>query len=147
MKITVLLENNISSDADTRLKLKSAHGLSLYIESGGRKLPISIGLDHKIIENNSERICFIEEDLQLTPEIQIFEGIFEDFPRPASNGNLCSKVDGSFHRDDFAHELVLQISEKQKEYIFTGCSHSGIVNMVDKVISFTQSRRKTKRQP
>lgn len=46
MKITVLFENRTRSE-----ELLTAHGLSLYIETGGRRLLMDMGPDERMVEN------------------------------------------------------------------------------------------------
>ena len=48
-------------------------------------------------------------------------------PRP----NLIKE--GNARLDEFTHEIVMAINEDEKLVIFTGCSHNGILNMVDSV--------------
>lgn len=203
MKVSVLVENNLCETADNKEDLKAIHGLSLYIESGERKilfdtgmdktlisnseamgidlrevdtvivshghldhggglkhffplnpeahvfmhkeagephyskrlagLPVPIGLSRSVLRSNRDKIKIIEKTTELAPGIKIYEGIPRDFPQPETNNNLCRKEGKAIVPDDFNHEIVLSIEEMGKLYIFTGCSHSGIINMVNLV--------------
>jgi 7,8-dihydropterin-6-yl-methyl-4-(beta-D-ribofuranosyl)aminobenzene 5'-phosphate synthase len=43
------------------------------------------------------------------------------------------KKEGRLSPDEFSHEIVMAIKENGKLVIFTGCSHNGILNMIDTV--------------
>jgi 7,8-dihydropterin-6-yl-methyl-4-(beta-D-ribofuranosyl)aminobenzene 5'-phosphate synthase len=55
------------------------------------------------------------------------------YPQPRGNRHLFVKEGGTWSLDSFEHELILVIRERDGVVVFTGCSHSGILNMVDAV--------------
>jgi len=55
-------------------------------------------------------------------------------PLLRSNRNLFLARGDQLLPDDFAHELVLVLQERDGLAVFTGCSHQGILNMVEAVI-------------
>lgn len=97
------------------------------------KLPIPIGLNSKVLDRNSSRIHLLDTDTTVNSSMSIFEEISSDFPRSSTNSNLYRKTGKELLPDDFRHELVLKIEEKGQTFVFTGCSHSGIVNMINRV--------------
>lgn len=104
-------------------------------------VPLYIGLDQKVIESNRERIELIDNEFELTPEISLLETISATFPRPESNKSLFKRGEKGLVPDDFRHELVLVIKESDGVIIFTGCSHSGIVNMLERAKNITEKER------
>lgn len=95
--------------------------------------PFYIGLPLNVIKKNSNRISFIESNFNFTDYIRIISGFDNQFPLPQSNKSLFEKQNKQLQNDTFEHELLLLINEGNKNYVFTACSHSGIINMVDEV--------------
>lgn len=104
------------------------------LSTARERAPKDIGLNRELIERYRNRIRFIDSSAVLAPGLTIYTCIGEQFPRPETNNNLFREIDGVLVPDDFRHEIVLSIEEKGETVIFTGCSHSGIVNMVRKVL-------------
>ena len=51
---------------------------------------------------------------------------------PSGNKNLLVKKDGKYVRDDFKHEQNLLIKEEGKISLVSGCSHCGVLNILEK---------------
>ncbi|MBN2658596.1 MAG: MBL fold metallo-hydrolase [Spirochaetales bacterium] len=100
-------------------------------KSDGRIVPI--GVDPAIPDKYGDRLNFIDSTQEILPGLDVFENIPETFPRPATNSNLYMKREGDMIPDDFRHEIVLSLEEETGIFIITGCSHSGILNMVNLV--------------
>jgi 7,8-dihydropterin-6-yl-methyl-4-(beta-D-ribofuranosyl)aminobenzene 5'-phosphate synthase len=92
-----------------------------------------VGLDHEPFEEHPDRFQFVDESAEVSPGIFVLTEIGQRFPQPRGNRRLFVKEGGSRSPDTFEHELVLAIREKGGLVVFTGCSHRGIVNMVDAV--------------
>ena len=52
---------------------------------------------------------------------------------PIGNVRLYVKKGGSLTHDTFNHEILMAIKEDGNLAVFTGCSHNGILNMIDTV--------------
>ncbi len=94
-------------------------------------IPYYVGLNRNIIKANSDRFIFIEKDLFIADGINLIEEFLQDFPQPEANRQLFEKSGSQFTLDKFKHELVLLLEEKDGAVLFTACSHSGIINMVN----------------
>lgn len=103
-------------------------------------IPFYVGLDQKTIARNS-RIYFIDEDTQIEDKIILIEGFTEVFPQPESNKTLFEKTENRFISDKFNHELAMLLIENDEIVLFSGCSHSGIVNILDEVKLFSKNMR------
>lgn len=99
--------------------------------------PYYIGLDQKVLKERSERIQFIESDFVINENIKILTGFPDDFPHPEGNRFLFEKQNSRLIQDEFHHEIVLLLSENDKTVILTGCSHSGVINMIKRADDFS----------
>ena len=92
-----------------------------------------IGLDRALMDNNRERFEIVSKPTEILPDVFIFPQIVDAHPKPRGNKQLHVKKAGKLSPDDFSHETVMTIKENGKQVIFTGCSHNGILNMIDTV--------------
>jgi len=127
----------INKKAKIFLHINAAH--KFYMKIFGF-IPYYVGLDQKIIAQNS-RIYFIEEDMQIEEKIIVLEGFPEVFPQPVANKALFVEDNNRFMVDKFNHELVLLLIENDEIVLFSGCSHSGIINIIDEVKIISKNMR------
>ena len=92
-----------------------------------------IGLDQAILKEYPDRFVSVSKPIEILPDVFIFPHMLNRHPKPIGNKQLYLRKDGKFIPDDFAHEIVMAIKDKGQLVIFTGCSHSGLLNMVDTV--------------
>ncbi len=92
-----------------------------------------IGLDKTVFADFEERFNHIKNPAEILPDVFVFPHIINEHPKPEGNKHLFLRKNHSFTLDDFTHEIVMAIKEKGKLIIFTGCSHNGILNMIDTV--------------
>lgn len=86
-----------------------------------------IGLD-KSLQNN-DRLVFTKGEMQIGPDIALLDcnALGWEFD---SYGLNCLRG-STFLPDDFHHEHYLQIIEDGRRFLFTGCSHKGILNIAE----------------
>ena len=187
MKIVTLVENTACSE-----KLQPEHGLSLYIETGSRKILFDMG-QTDAFARNAEKLGIdlaevdfavlshghydhgggLETFLRLNTKAPVYvqEEVFGSYyngtekyiglpASPMSDPRLirgkgirqpdadirlsdCNDLHWKFDPyglnrregdrflpDTFRHEQYLQIREGERRYLFTGCSHKGIGNIL-----------------
>jgi 7,8-dihydropterin-6-yl-methyl-4-(beta-D-ribofuranosyl)aminobenzene 5'-phosphate synthase len=92
-----------------------------------------IGLGSDLFKTYPARFAFIEEFTEILPDVYIFTAIGSRYQKPKGNRYLYVKRENDWSLDPFAHELILAVREDDKLVIFTGCSHNGMLNMIDTV--------------
>ncbi len=92
-----------------------------------------VGLDPSLIKANPERFLYVNDFVEILPDVYLFPKIVKKHPKPKGNKYIYVKRGNEWGLDDFTHELVMAIKENGRLVIFTGCSHNGILNMVDTV--------------
>ncbi|NQT61130.1 MAG: MBL fold metallo-hydrolase [Bacteroidetes bacterium] len=81
----------------------------------------------KLSAERCEGVC----TLDLSGQVTLITGFPKDGYIPAGNKNLYSQqAGGKIKKDDFTHEIAMLIKENGKNILFTGCSHSGVGNMM-----------------
>ncbi len=92
-----------------------------------------IGLDRSLFQKYSHRFVLVQDFVEIADNVFIIPRVSGNHPKPVGNGMLFKKLDGKYVLDDFQHELVLVVRETDGLLVFTGCSHNGILNMVETV--------------
>lgn len=87
-----------------------------------------IGLDQTL--KNNERFVFIEDAVKINENITIHTSDRMDCSHYNDNFGLTLFKNGIHVSDDFRHEIYLQIIENNRKYIFSGCSHKGVLNIM-----------------
>lgn len=90
---------------------------------------INIGLDPALKDN--KRLVFVKGRFFIWKCIEVFSDVEITKPLPSSNSNLYSEDQGNIILDNFNHELNLAICEDGKYFLFTGCAHNGIMNIME----------------
>ncbi len=93
-----------------------------------------VGLDKSTFACHPDRSRYIDTFTEIAAGVFILTNISTRHPTPKGNRNLYDEQQRPAVRDDFSHELVLVIAEGRKLHVFTGCSHHGILNVLDAVL-------------
>lgn len=188
MKIVTLIENTACREG-----LAAEHGLSLYIETGDKRILFDAGQTDAFAENakklgvdlsrvdfavlshghydhgggllrfldrntaakvyvspfafephhnasgkyiglaqglqNCDRLTVVSGELSLCPGITLVSGNGLPQHVPVDDCGLTVMKNGQLLPEDFRHEQYLLIEEKGKRFLFSGCSHRGILNI------------------
>ena len=89
-----------------------------------------IGIDKAILDLPNVRL--IDGDVRLDYEMFLFSGITGRRCYPQGNYKLSCVENGVQVPDDFAHEQCLVINQNGKHWLLSGCSHNGILNILDR---------------
>ncbi|BCP60494.1 MBL fold metallo-hydrolase [Streptococcus parasuis] len=98
-----------------------------YIKVLGIKIPV--GIDKRL--SLHPQVKLIDGDFRIDEELSLFTVENKNQFYSTANESLYD----SNGRDNFNHEQNLLISENEK-VIFTGCGHSGIVNIIEKANNY-----------
>lgn len=93
----------------------------------------NISIPKKVFLDFQDRLSYINDFTEISEDVFIVSGFERKYPLPKSNRELLVKRDGSFHQDDFKHEIALVLKNEGKLVIITGCSHNGVLNMVESI--------------
>ncbi|WP_245986877.1 MBL fold metallo-hydrolase [Vibrio pectenicida] len=123
----------IEINGKAKIYMRACEDQNYYFQAFG--IRTSVGMDKAILERNSHRIEFIKNTTEIAPNIYIVTQIDKKYPQPLGNQYLYTQSKTGFERDKFNHELILVIKEKDGLVVFTGCAHSGVLNMVETVVN------------
>ena len=90
-----------------------------------------IGLDASLFDRFAHRFELVTESMEIAPGVFLLTDIGSNYHRPEGNRHLFVERGGSLEPDPFEHELVLVVREDDGIVVFTGCSHHGILNMIE----------------
>jgi 7,8-dihydropterin-6-yl-methyl-4-(beta-D-ribofuranosyl)aminobenzene 5'-phosphate synthase len=93
-----------------------------------------VGLDRDLLAREVARFVWVGEPAEIAPDVFILTQIGREHPLPAANRYLFVERNGNLVPDDFQHELILVLRDAGSLVVFTGCSHSGVLNMLDAVV-------------
>ncbi len=88
---------------------------------------------NKELRQFKDRFVFVDSYTVFDDEIHVFPCNVCHFPTPKANKTLMKKVGDELTNDDFNHELVFSFG-KDRQVVYTGCAHCGIMNILDSVV-------------
>lgn len=89
-----------------------------------------IGIDPKITELN--QIVYVDGEMKMDDNLSVFCEVTGRRKLPETNKRLMKKVGDGYERDSFVHEQCLVVREEGKSFLFSGCAHNGILNILDR---------------
>lgn len=92
--------------------------------------PHYIGIDKKILD--LKQLKLMEGDYRIDEELSVFAGVTGRRGFSKSNLRLKELKDGRLVQDQFEHEQYLVVEQDNKKYLFSGCAHNGILNIIDR---------------
>jgi 7,8-dihydropterin-6-yl-methyl-4-(beta-D-ribofuranosyl)aminobenzene 5'-phosphate synthase len=90
-----------------------------------------IGLDLDLLDRFEGRIEFVSGMRVVAPGVFLLTGIGSAHRRPRGNRRLFMDSAGALVPDSFDHELMMVVHEGDGMVVFSGCSHHGILNLID----------------
>ena len=93
-----------------------------------------IGMDRQVLLDHSARFRTVDGFSEVIPDVFVLSDIPGKYPWPKGNKYIFARKDGKAVRDDFEHEIIVVVKEADGFVILTGCSHSGILNMIHAVL-------------
>lgn len=90
-----------------------------------------IGIDRDLLQQHAHRFITVSDERELVPDMIALANFPTPHPPPAGNRIMFLRQGSTYTPDDFAHELLLVIRRDDGLVVFTGCSHRGILNMVE----------------
>lgn len=93
-----------------------------------------IGVKQEIKEQfQNNRFCFVEREKKIEDNLTLYGKICAEKFVPSINRSLYMQQGTHIVCDTFGHELNLLLEEDGKYYLFAGCAHNGIVNIVEQI--------------
>ena len=88
-----------------------------------------IGIDRAIWD--LPQLVRVKRRMNIDEEISIFTNITGRRCWSTSNNALKIKFGDRYRQDPFRHEMCTVIRSEGKNYLFSGCAHNGILNILD----------------
>ena len=89
--------------------------------------PCSILWDNKVRQKLNDRIYLTSGVFKLSEDVIISGEIPEEYGFEPTEDFFEKQPDGTLRRDPMKHEQILIVREKDGLYIFSGCSHKGVM--------------------
>jgi 7,8-dihydropterin-6-yl-methyl-4-(beta-D-ribofuranosyl)aminobenzene 5'-phosphate synthase len=121
----------INKKAKIYLNINAFKGHYSYRKNIGMKYA---GLDTSLLPN--DRFIFVSEDMIIDEELELITNIKGDKLFPSINKTLyMDSPSGEKVHDTFSHEQNLILKQDNKVILISGCSHRGVVNIIEHVES------------
>ena len=104
----------------------SSRAFDKHYANFGDKSVKYIGLSGELLPMN--RFVFVDDGLKIDDTLELFSDVKRKKLNPTGNADLLKQ---DYTPDDFAHEQNLIIREDGKTVLISGCSHCGIVNILE----------------
>jgi len=117
---------NINSTATIYLK-PAAYGEKIYDENTQKSDGFRLS---KPLNEYPNSFVLVQSDLEITKGIKIFSDIYSFSNELKNTCDFYGNESIRQIQDPFADELFMMIQEGRKNFLFTGCAHKGIFNIL-----------------
>lgn len=91
----------------------------------------NIGIKYSIVEQNINRFIFVDENMIISKNVSLVCEIPKEHETPKANKTLTQLDLEGETPDTFKHEVALAVNTEKGIVVFSGCSHNGILNILD----------------
>ncbi|GAB2645094.1 MBL fold metallo-hydrolase [Vibrio panuliri] len=123
----------IAHNSKAKVFLRNSEDKNYYFRAYGFKYDVGVNKD--LLKNSNERLVLVDRTTEIAPNVFVITDISSKHEKPKGNQYLYTQSQNRWERDSFDHELLLVIKEADGLVIFTGCAHSGVLNMVDTALT------------
>lgn len=109
----------------------SKYAFDNYYVSILKCIKVYVGLNQELKGN--ERIILTDEIYTIDENLTLLLNIIGNLLIPTGNKNLMVKNNGKFSLDNFKHEQHLILNSNDKKILIAGCSHTGILNILNNI--------------
>lgn len=92
-----------------------------------------IGIDKNVLSKYEDRITFLKGKTEIMDNVYILKEFKNEYPVPKGNKYLYMEKGGTVLNDTFDHEIVMVLKDGQSLVVLSGCSHRGILNVMETV--------------
>jgi len=89
----------------------------------------------------ADRFIFVETEIVFRNEIRVFSAKGHKYLLPKANATLYKDAGSGSELDNFNHELVISFGTDNL-FVYTGCAHKGVLNILDSISLFPSKRIK-----
>lgn len=101
-------------------------------------IPFNVGLDNAL--RDRQQITFTSDNYVIDDELMLFSNVTGRKLFSKANAKLFARKNGKTVPDEFEHEQYLVVTTGNKQVMITGCSHNGIVNIIEKYAEIYNGR-------
>lgn len=99
-------------------------------------IPFRVGLDNSL--RDERQMIFTSDYHVIDEELLLFSNVTRRKLYSKGNAKLFVKKNGKLTPDQFEHEQYLVITDGDRQIMITGCSHNGIVNIMEKYVEISK---------
>lgn len=101
----------------------------------------NVGIDKDLLIKAKRQLSFINKTTEIFPNVFLITNLSSRYKQPKGNKYLYADSGQGFTHDTFDHELLMVIKESDGLIVFTGCAHSGVLNMVETAVELFPNTR------
>lgn len=129
----------ISNNSKAKVFLKDCEEKNHYFRAYGLKR--NVGINTELLNECNDRFVFIDQTTEIGKNAFAITNISIKHEKPKGNRYLYTQSKNYLEHDSFEHELLLVIKEHDGLVIFTGCAHSGVINMIETAVTYFPEER------
>jgi len=126
------LERFFQENSSAQVYMAEGADLNHYSKDPGSPYRY-IGIDKNVLNKYKDGITFLKGRTEIMENVYILKEFKNEYPIPKGNRYLYMEKEGMILNDTFDHEIVMVLKDDKGIVIFSGCSHRGILNVMESI--------------